>query len=88
MIKNKDDQLNYDNLEKGLLFIQLLINKRKQYIYVQLFIIIDKIIDISGYDLPDSYWQKFLQVVYVIIEFLNEKDQLDEKNSKIIHNFL
>lgn len=71
-----------ENLEKCILLINILINKKSKGIYTELFGIIENIIDANGHQIPCEYWKTFLEKIYAILEFFYMKDELNSDLSK------
>lgn len=78
----EDKQSTADNLEKCVLLIDILINKKSKGIYTELFIILDNIIDANGHQIPFKYWHVFLDKIHIILSFFHAKDDLSAEFSK------
>lgn len=71
-----------ENLEKCILLINILINKKSKDIYTELFGILEKIIDANRHDIPFKYWKILLDKIYTILEFFYTREELNTDLSK------
>lgn len=71
-----------ENLEKCVLLINILINKKSKGIYTELFGLLDNMIDANGHQIPFEYWQIFLEKIYTILSFFHDKDDLSNELGK------
>lgn len=71
-----------ENLEKCVLLINILVNKKSRGIYTELFGILENMIDANGHKIPSQYWKTMLQTVLTIVEFFHAKDELNVDLSK------
>lgn len=71
-----------ENLEKCVLLINILINKKSKRIYNELLGILENIIDANGHDIPFQYWKTLLEKIYAIVDFFYNKEELNGDFSK------
>ena len=71
-----------ENLEKCILLINILINKKSDKIYTELFGILENVIDANGHEIPFQYWKTILEKIYTILEFFSAKEELNNDLSK------
>jgi len=71
-----------ENLDKCILLINILINKKAKNIYNELFVILENIIDANGHEIPFKYWKILLEKIYSVLEFFFNKEELSADLSK------